>query len=720
VQSTMGVYYEKRKRNQRVTLLCVSLLFSLRVWAAEMPIGVNLSGKIVSPSGMTSPKLGASSVLFTLPFDQPFERAFWDFPLRVTEEVTTLRLTFETPDPIVLDGLTVHCLKGGDWGTVQPSIYPCGEGKYIAVCQQGSFLDEKNKPFEWKKATVLRLSFWRRGLKERKEINWIKAEFVSDPVAILLADDAMASGGLFWAKQCVERLQMTLFRMGLGAAVILPHAMTPSALKRFSVLIVPYATQMTETQVRVLKAFVNAGGKMIVFYPSVQGFSDLLQVKPLPYRAAARDASWVEMCVKNSKLRVPAPTINLLSAQPASTTGEVFAYWRDNLGFIDRSLPAVVVTPSGAWFAHLPPLPSVAAVNLFETIFNKLLPGLTTMERSFGKTSDVVVPRGDPLRRGVWFHHPESRHEKGWEGALDDLTKVGVSDVFVQLQAAGTVFFPIKGRDVVSGKVPRRAEDGLQALLASASKHKIRVHAWVTCWTLEGSESSQQALLKSSQRLMADEKGNPLNWLCPSLPENRALLLDGIKALAFRGVQGIHLDYIRYPEAQGCYALATRKAFEAVLGRRVATWPQDVLSGGPDCVAFDRFRQQEITTFVQEVRQVLQKSYAGCELSAAVFPTPESARLRGQNWSRWVNESMVDFVCPMMYSNTGYGFEQALKSGLVEIRERVRVWPGIGYSADESQLDRRGIAEQLEKVRQAHVGGVAFFAYDSGLAELLN
>jgi uncharacterized lipoprotein YddW (UPF0748 family) len=700
-------------------LICVSLLFSARVWAAELPIGMNLSGKIVSPSGMTSPQLGASSVLFTLPFDQPFERAFWDVPLHVAEEATTLRLFFETHDPICLDGLTVHCLKGGDWGSVQPSIYPYGEGKYVAICPQGAFLDARNNPFEWKNAHVLRLSFWRGGLKERKEVNWIKAEFVSDPVAILLADSAMAAGELVLAKQCVERLQVTLFRMGLGSAVILPQAMTPSTLKRFSALMIPYAPQMTEMQVKALKIFVDTGGKVMVFYPSAQGVSDILQVKALPYRAADRDVSWVEMCVNNSKLLVPSPTINLLSAQPSSS-GEVFAYWRDNRGFVDRSLPAVVVTPSGAWFAHLPPLPSVAAVNLFESIFNKLLPGVTTMERSFGQASGVAVARSDPPRRGVWFHHPESRHEKGWEGVLSELAKVGITDVFVQLQAAGTVFFPIKGRDVVSGKVPRRAEDGLQALLASASKHKIRVHAWITCWNLEGSDPSQQALLKTSLRLMTDEKGVPLNWLCPSLPENRALLLDGIKALAFRGVQGIHLDYIRYPEAQGCYAMATRKAFETVLGRRVATWPQDVLPGGPDGVAFDRFRQQEITSFVQEVRQMLQKSYSGCELSAAVFPTPESARLRGQNWSRWVNEAMVDFVCPMMYSNTGHGFEQALRSGLAEIQERARVWPGIGYSADESQLDRRGIAEQIEKVRQAHVGGVAFFAYDSGLVEILN
>jgi uncharacterized lipoprotein YddW (UPF0748 family) len=702
------------------TLICVSHLLSLLVWAAELPLGVNLSGKIISPSGLAVPQLGASSVLFTLPFDQSCERAYWDFPLRDTEEATTLKLTFETQDPILLEGLTVHCLKGGSWGTVKPSIYPCGVGKYSAICPQGAFVDEQNKPFEWKKAHLLRLSFWRGGLKERKEVNWIKAEFISDPVAILLADYAMASGEIFLAKQCVERLQMTFFRMGLGSAVILPQAITPSALKRFSALIVPYAPQMTETQIRALKTFVNAGGKVIVFYPSAQGLSELLQVKPLPYRAADRDASWVEMCVENSKVRVPSPTINLLSAQPSSAAGEVFAYWRDNRGSIDRSLPAVVVTPSGAWFAHLPPLPSVAAVNLFEALFNKVLPRLMPLERSFGQTTGVVVPRGDPPRRGVWFHHPESRHERGWEGVLDELTKVGVSDVFVQLQAAGTVFFPLKGRDVVSGKVPRRVEDGLQALLASASKHKIRVHAWITCWSLEGSDPSQQALLKSSQRLMADAKGAPLNWLCPSLPENRALLLDGIKALAFRGVRGIHLDYVRYPESQGCYALATRKAFEAVVGHRVATWPQDVLSGGPDGIAFDRFRQQEITSFVQEVRQVLQKSAAGCELSAAVFPTPEAARLRGQNWSRWVNESMVDFVCPMMYSNTGYGFEQMLKSGLTEIQDRARVWPGIGYSADESQLDRRGIAEQIEKVRQAHAGGVAFFAYDSGLAEILN
>ncbi len=698
----------------------VALFCSLLCLRAEEPLStIPLPAQVAASSAFPAPRLTPASICFTLPFEQLPERAYWDFPWRVSETATTLKLVFETGDPIVLDGLTVHLRKGDVWGTAQPRVYPYAEGKYVALCSKGDFCEPDNQPFSWEAANTLRLSFWRQGLKDRKAVNWVQAAFCSDPVALLLPDEAMAAHNLFLARQCAERLQITLFRMGLGTSMISPAALTPSALMRYSALLIPYAPYMTAIQLKTLKEYVKEGGKVLVFYPSVQEFAALLQVQPLKYRAASGGASWSEMVVEQTGLRVPAPTENLLPAQPFSATGEVFAYWRDNCGTVDKSLPAIVLTPTGAWFSHLPPLPSVAAVNLFEGLFKKLLPGLTTTGRTFGTPSPVTILPNAPSRKGVWFHHPESRHEAGWEGVLGELAKVGVTDVFVQLQAAGTVFFPLKGRSVITGRVPRREADGLPALLRAAEKYKLRVHAWVTCWSLEGCDPAQHAMLKAAQRVMADKEGTPLNWLCPSLEENRALLLDGIKALAFRGVHGVHLDYVRYPEGQGCYAGSTRKAFEKREGRRVAAWPLEVLPGGRDHLAFEQFRQQEITLFVQEVRVTLQKSNPACLLSAAVFPTPETARLRAQDWCRWVNESVVDFVCPMMYSNTGYGFEQLLKSGLSEVKEHTRVWPGIGYSAEESQLDRRGVAQQIEKTRQYQVGGLLFFAYDSGLLEVL-
>ena len=47
-------------------------------------------------------------------------------------------------------------------------------------------------------------------------------------------------------------------------------------------------------------------------------------------------------------------------------------------------------------------------------------------------------------------------------------------------------------------------------------------------------------------------------------------------------VDGLHMDYIRYPDGQCCYCDGCRKRFEADSGRRVSDWPADCYSGAAE------------------------------------------------------------------------------------------------------------------------------------------
>jgi hypothetical protein len=150
-------------------------------------------------------------------------------------------------------------------------------------------------------------------------------------------------------------------------------------------------------------------------------------------------------------------------------------------------------------------------------------------------------------------------------------------------------------------------------------------------------------------------------WINPVLPEVRNYLADRVREIVSHGgVQGIHLDYVRYPDARlpralwetykldqteelpdydFCYSDATREAFKKVSGRD----PKELADPAHD-QEWLHFRYNAVSSLVRELTQVAHE--ARKPISAAVFPTPRMARrICRQNWGEWP----LDFACPMIY-----------------------------------------------------------------------
>jgi len=316
------------------------------------------------------------------------------------------------------------------------------------------------------------------------------------------------------------------------------------------------------------------------------------------------------------------------------------------------------------------------------------------------------LPAATPSEiRAVWCTSAKARHPRGWRGLLPILSTNGINTLFVRCPLLGV---PSNGSAPSS-----HTSFPLDDVMAASRTQGISVHAWVFCWALDGVSADLRTSFERDERLMRDAAGNTQSWLCPSLPENRALLIGGLSALARRGVQGIHLDYIRYPDS-GCYAPATRRAFEAVLGTPVLRWPADVQSGGRHDAAFQKFRCDTITAFVAEARTAVRAISPSIRFSAAVFPTPDTAASRGQNWPVWLHQDLLDFACPMIYTESVPAFATSLNACLAAAPAS-RLIPGLGTGADESQLDAVTTALQLSHVRTRHLAGFAFFALDDEL-----
>lgn len=321
--------------------------------------------------------------------------------------------------------------------------------------------------------------------------------------------------------------------------------------------------------------------------------------------------------------------------------------------------------------------------------------------------------------RGIWDHNGVGLFPGDWERTARLLADHGISAVFPNMLWAGLAHYP-------SAVLPesytfRRHGDQMEQCVAAAHRNRLQVHAWKVCWNLGTTTDEFRQLMENGHRLQIDADGRTMPWLCPSVAANRKQELDSIVEIARRyGVDGIHLDYIRYPGAMACFCPATRQAFESALGRQVARWPADVRAGGALATRFQEWRADEITAFVRSVRVALQGTKPGLKLSAAVFANYPDCRLSiGQDWGEWLRDGLVDFVCPMTYTESLASFASSSTSHLAIPGARGRVFPGIGVTANESHLLADQAIEQVLAARKAGATGFMLFSLNSQMKEAI-
>ena len=201
-------------------------------------------------------------------------------------------------------------------------------------------------------------------------------------------------------------------------------------------------------------------------------------------------------------------------------------------------------------------------------------------------------------------------------------------------------------------------------------------------------------------------------WLCPSHPANQQLEIDAMVEVATRyDVDGIHFDYIRYPDAEHCFCPGCRERFEAVLGAKVADWPAATRRDPAIRRAWLDFRCANITKVVAAVHQAVKQRKPNVQISAAVFSNWTADRDGvGQDWKLWCERGYLDFVCPMDYTPDPEQFatlvgRQLQWAGPVPLR------PGIGLCTWEGETDVPRLIEMVRITRKLQTGGFTIFNY---------
>jgi uncharacterized lipoprotein YddW (UPF0748 family) len=322
--------------------------------------------------------------------------------------------------------------------------------------------------------------------------------------------------------------------------------------------------------------------------------------------------------------------------------------------------------------------------------------------------------------KSVWMHPGDlGKSKEHLKHLFSRLAKHGFSKVFLFVKNSdGTVIFRTKSPDV-RFVMNDWEGDPLGDAIMIAHDFNIEVHPTfvVFCeghWKGWGIPSEPGPWLSKNPELVQyDRKGEPiLRWADPAKVEVRRheaeLMLEVVKNY---DVEGIQLDYIRYPEeAEGCFCNYCRMTFKELHG----VDPIDVTQPDGNMSKWIQWRAWNITSFVEELRLDVKRENARVKLSAAVFKDyPRCLVTVAQDWPLWISRGFLDFVCPMTYEYDSKVAQYLAKNHRGAAGSGATIYEGLGKRSSQSILSPAEVLEQAEAFKEEGANGITIFSYSS-------
>jgi uncharacterized lipoprotein YddW (UPF0748 family) len=209
-------------------------------------------------------------------------------------------------------------------------------------------------------------------------------------------------------------------------------------------------------------------------------------------------------------------------------------------------------------------------------------------------------------------------------------------------------------------------------------------------------------------------------YLSPIPRDAARYTIDVIADVAARyPVDGVHLDYIRYPSADFDYSRAALTEFRAHLaeGRTAAERRDQERRTAGDLLSYTEahpaewrdFRRARLTALVAGLRAEIGRRRPEALVTAAVLPdAAAAASQRLQDWAAWLEQGLLDAACPMAYADDPSVFTAQITAARRGAAGRP-LWAGIGaYRLSSSQA-----IENIQIARRLGVRGIVLFSYDS-------
>jgi uncharacterized lipoprotein YddW (UPF0748 family) len=359
-----------------------------------------------------------------------------------------------------------------------------------------------------------------------------------------------------------------------------------------------------------------------------------------------------------------------------------------------------------------------------------------------------------PETRALWVLRSSLTSPASIASLVRTAKEQGFNTLLVQVRGRGDAYY-------ASGVEPRAADlakqphafDPLATLLGETRAAGIRVHAWISVNLVSSAVdlpiSPDHVIARHPEWLMVPrpiaqdvahlDPANPgyvgkiARWTrgqldnveglyaSPLMPDAAAYVEHVVSDLARHyDVDGVHLDYVRFPNQQFDYSRFAIQEFRADLRPRLSASARaemdkaeaDDLFAYPDRfpAEWKAFRRARLTALVARVRQALHTARPTAVLSAAVAPdAQDAADERLQDWRTWLSSGLVDAVAPMAYTQEPSRFVEQIAAARNAAGSRGVVWAGIGaYRLSPAQT-----IENIQAARRLGAAGFVLFSYDS-------
>lgn len=211
-------------------------------------------------------------------------------------------------------------------------------------------------------------------------------------------------------------------------------------------------------------------------------------------------------------------------------------------------------------------------------------------------------------------------------------------------------------------------------------------------------------------------------FLCPTHPGVAdSIAADYLRSAKLKYVDGMHLDYVRFPdvvlptalwsnygidqsrelpEYDFCYCDLCREEFKKLTGR------DPLLEEHPDQdQSWLNFRYDAITKVVTKVYETLAAEHK--ILTAAVFPGPSLARrMVRQDWNNWPLYTFFPMTYHKFYNEGVEWIGRSVAESVKAVNGRAEIFPGLMYP---DLLEGEDFEKALDQIYANDASGVSFF-----------
>jgi uncharacterized lipoprotein YddW (UPF0748 family) len=331
----------------------------------------------------------------------------------------------------------------------------------------------------------------------------------------------------------------------------------------------------------------------------------------------------------------------------------------------------------------------------------------------------------------------------------------GFNTLLVQVRGRGDAYYRSSLEPRASELAPHPEFDPLGMTIAQARTAGLQVHAWVAINLVSSSatlpSSRDHVVYKHPDWLMVPKAlavelrgvdarspeylGRLARWSRQHADDVEGLYVSPLHSAAAAHVaavvrelvteyplDGVHLDYVRFPSEDFDYSRTALQEFKQSVQPDLTAAEQQTLRvrESLDPLAYTSFfperwkafRRSRLTALVMRVKTAVKEIRADAVVSAAVIPDAgEAYQSRLQDWRTWLDQSLIDVLCPMAYTADPKQFESQVALAQDYAGGRP-VWTGIGAYRLPSATTTQFIAA----ARRLGTSGVVLFSYDALIA----